>query len=612
MSGRIDDEKIEEIRNRLDIVEVVGSYLPLRRSGHNHLGLCPFHGEKSPSFNVNAVRQIFHCFGCGVGGNVFNFVMRMEGLTFPEAVRRLGERVGIEVAQEAPSPAELKRRHELELFGRINEAAALFYQQILLEDKGGAVARSYLKKRGYDGEAARRFRLGYATDRRDGLTAHLAAQGFDLAAVARLGLIRDERSGSGHCDLFRRRLLFPILDERGRVAAFGGRVLDDGMPKYLNSPESPIYHKGNVLYGLYQAREEMRKSDSAIVVEGYFDLMALHRAGFTASAATCGTALTVEQVRLLKRYAGRVLLLFDQDAAGLKATFRGMDVLLAEGVSAAVIELPSGDDPDSFLLRNGAEAFAARLQAARPVLELFMETTLARHGATIEGKAKAVEEISAKLKLLPSELERNLYLKLLAQRTGIDEGLLLRRTAPSRKAPTAASAPRSPLSTGVATTRNHVSSQAGVRTGSQKNDLVLKTQITLLKLIVFDRLSRRYFNADVLASLFLDANCRAVADAILSHAPDAESFTAEGVMDKLSDEQRSLLSGILVKGGEDVKEETEKIFADCKRKMELAFPKQRLSEIEQLLRLPEVVGDPERLRELQMEYREVQKKIKPS
>ncbi|HAD03179.1 MAG: DNA primase [Desulfuromonadales bacterium GWC2_61_20] len=581
MSGRIDDEKIEEIRNRLDIVEVVGSYLPLRRSGHNHLGLCPFHGEKSPSFNVNAVRQIFHCFGCGVGGNVFNFVMRMEGLTFPEAVRRLGERVGIEVAQEAPSPAELKRRHELELFGRINEAAALFYQQILLEDKGGAVARSYLKKRGYDGEAARRFRLGYATDRRDGLTAHLAAQGFDLAAVARLGLIRDERSGSGHFDLFRRRLLFPILDERGRVAAFGGRVLDDGLPKYLNSPESPIYHKGNVLYGLYQAREEMRKSDSAIVVEGYFDLMALHRAGFTASAATCGTALTVEQVRLLKRYAGRVLLLFDQDPAGLKATFRGMDVLLAERVSAAVIELPSGDDPDSFLLRAGAEAFAARLQAARPVLELFMETTLARHGATIEGKAKAVEEISAKLKLLPSELERNLYLKLLAQRTGIDESLLLRRTVASAKAAAAptvrAAAP--PAARAAATARKN----AGP--GS-----VIRAQELLLQMMVSDRAWRLRAAVEGVATLFSEAQRRGIAEVLLRQDERGEVFSLDAVFNLLSEEQSAILSGILV-NEQQLDGEGERIFADCRGTSVRGDVRRRSSELQQALRQAESDGD---------------------
>jgi len=582
MSGRIDDEKIEEIRNRLDIVEVVGSYLPLRRSGHNHLGLCPFHGEKSPSFNVNAVRQIFHCFGCGVGGNVFNFVMRMEGLTFPEAVRRLGERVGIEVAQEAPSPAELKRRQELELFVRINEAAALFYQQILLEDQGGAMARSYLKKRGYDGEAARRFRLGYATDRRDGLTAHLAAQGFDLAAVARLGLIREERSGSGHFDLFRRRLLFPIIDERGRVAAFGGRVLDDGMPKYLNSPESPIYHKGNVLYGLYQAREEMRKSDSAIVVEGYFDLMALHRAGFTASAATCGTALTVEQVRLLKRYAGRVLLLFDQDAAGLKATFRGMDVLLAEGVSAAVIELPSGDDPDSFLLRVGTEAFTERLQAARPVLELFMETTLARHGATIEGKAKAVEEISAKLKLLPSELERNLYLKLLAQRTGIDEGLLLRRTVPNPKGPTPPATAR-PVQ--LPATRAAAATRKNAGPGS-----VIRAQELLLQMMVSDREWRQRAATEGVATLFSEAQRRGIAEVLLRQDESGEVFSLDAVFNLLTEEQSAILSGILV-NEQQLDGEGERIFADCRGTSVRGDLRRRSSELQQALRQAESDGD---------------------
>jgi hypothetical protein len=241
MMGRIPEEKIQEIRERLDIVEVVSSYLPLKRSGANHQGLCPFHGEKTPSFNVNAPRQIFHCFGCGVGGNVFSFLMRMEGLSFPEAVRRLGERVGVEVEEETLSPVEEKRREEVERLVRINEVAADFYHRILLDEPEGAAARRYLRERGYDGEAARRFRLGYAPERWDALAKHLETKGFDPALVReKLGLVRPGRDGRSDYDLFRRRLLFPISDSRGQVVAFGGRVMDDSLPKYINSPESPV------------------------------------------------------------------------------------------------------------------------------------------------------------------------------------------------------------------------------------------------------------------------------------------------------------------------------------------------------------------------------------
>ena len=260
MTGRIPEEIIQEIRERTDIVEVVSGYLPLKRSGANHQGLCPFHGEKTPSFNVNSTRQIFHCFGCGVGGNVFAFLMQIEGLSFPEAVRRLGERAGVEVPEEAPSPTEQRRREEQERLVRINEVACDFYHRVLLEAPEGATARSYLRQRGYDGEVARRFRLGFAPDSWDALAKHLAQKGFDPELFReRLGLTRPGREGRGDIDLFRRRLLFPIFDLRGQVVAFGGRVLDDALPKYINSPESPIYHKGRTLFGLYQAREAMRR-----------------------------------------------------------------------------------------------------------------------------------------------------------------------------------------------------------------------------------------------------------------------------------------------------------------------------------------------------------------
>jgi DNA primase len=590
MTGRIAEEKIQEIRERCDIVEVVSSYLPLKRAGANHQGLCPFHSEKSPSFNVNSTRQIFHCFGCGVGGNVFSFLMRMEGLSFPEAVRRLGERVGVEVEEEAPTPEEERRREEAERLVRINEVACDFYHQILLEAPEGAAGRRYLKERGYGGETAREFRLGYAPERWEALAGHLAGKGFDPKwARDILGLTRTGKDGRGDYDLFRRRLLFPIFDLRGQVVAFGGRVLDDSLPKYINSPESPLYHKGRILYGLYQAKEGMRQSGEGIVVEGYFDQLALHRAGFVNVAATCGTALTEEHARLLKRYAKRVLLLFDQDSAGRKATFRAMDVLLAEGLPAAVVELDAGEDPDSFLRKRGVEAFRERLAAARPVLEVFMEATLAAHGEGIEGRARAVEEIAAKLRLLPSDIERSLYVKALAQRTGLAENLLGPKVRQGGRpaVQTTGSQPvrtGSPARAGGAPVENRRPQDPGA--ASRAQDL-------LLQMLVAEARIRQQASEVGAGALFLDEDRRIVAEMILG-CPDSDGLESVLNDSSLSESQKAILSGILIRDELVVAEDPERIFQDCRQAATREQRKIRSLELQQLIRQAEAAGEWER------------------
>lgn len=604
MTGRIAEEKIQEIRERSDIVEVVSSYLPLKRSGANHQGLCPFHSEKSPSFNVNSVRQIFHCFGCGVGGNVFSFLMRMEGLSFPEAVRRLGERVGVEVEAEALTPEDERRREESERLVRINEVACDFYHLVLLEAPEGAPGRRYLKERGYGGEIAREFRLGYAPERWEALAGHLAGKGFDPRwARDLLGLTRAGREGRGDYDLFRRRLIFPIYDLRGQVAAFGGRVLDDSLPKYINSPESPLYHKGRILFGLYQARERMRQGGEGIVVEGYFDQLALHRAGFANAVATCGTALTEEHARLLKRYAQRVLLLFDQDSAGRKATFRAMDVLLAEGLPAAVVELDAGEDPDSFLRKRGVEAFRERLAAARPVLEVFMEATLAAHGEGIEGRARAVAEIAAKLALLPSDIERSLYVKALAQRTGLAEDLLGSKARP-RLRPAAQAAVNPP---GPAAARQRTGGAPGENRRPRDPGAASRAQDLLLQMLVGEARIRQQAAEVGAAALFLDEDRRIVAEKILSF--DGRDGLESVLNDSLlSENQKAILSGILIRDEQLVAEDPERIFQDCRQTAARELQKVRSQELQLLIRQAEAAGEWERHSGLLRELTELKKR----
>jgi len=424
MSGQIVEGKINEVRERSDIIELVSQYVDLKRSGANHMGLCPFHSEKSPSFSVHAGRQFYHCFGCGVGGDVFSFLMQIEGLAFPDAVRRLAERAGIELEERQLSAEEERRQQHRDRLYRVNELAAEYFHQLLMEQPAGEPCRQYLKQRGYGRKAAGEYQIGYAADTWEGLHQYLQEQSVNAEDARTLGLIRPRKDGGSDYDLFRGRLMFPIYDLSGRPVAFGGRVLDDSKPKYINSPESPIYHKGRVLFGLYQARQAMRQSGEVILVEGYFDQLALYRAGFPQVVATCGTALTAEHARLLKRYVQRTILLFDQDEAGKQATFKAMTALQEEGVPALVIELPKGDDPDSFVQSQGADAFKQRLEQARPVMDLFMEDALQTAGIGVEQKVRAAETVVERIAELSSSMEQDLYLKELAGRSGIDLELL--------------------------------------------------------------------------------------------------------------------------------------------------------------------------------------------
>lgn len=453
----IPDDKVAEIRERVSILEVIGDYVSLKRSGANYQGLCPFHGEKTPSFNVNPARGIFHCFGCGVGGNVFTFVMKIEGLTFPEAVRFLAKRTGVTIEDRPLTAAEKQRQDERDLLYRINDLAATFYRRMLVEEQAGEPGRRYLERRGVDGATSEAYRLGFAPasaegERWDRLVRHLEQKRIPLEAAEKLGLIRRRTGGGGYYDLFRNRLIFTIADPQGRAIAFGARVLDDSLPKYINSPESLIYRKSEVLFGINLARQAMREQGKAIIVEGYFDHLALFQAEVRNAVATCGTALTPGHVKLLQRYAGSVLTLFDSDSAGAKATVRSMELFLDEGLSAGVIELPAGDDPDSFLKKEGGVAFAERVAKARPIFDFFFRSLLQQADTrTVAGKVAVVEELTPRLMKIGNDIERELYIKEIARVLGVDERLLQKKIG--RRPVTAAdlATPSAPRPTGSRT-----------------------------------------------------------------------------------------------------------------------------------------------------------------
>ena len=433
----IPDEKVREVRERAPILEVISDYMSLRKSGANYQGLCPFHGEKSPSFNVNPARGIFHCFGCGAGGNAVDFVMRMESLSFPQAVKFLAKRVGVDIPERPLTRDEKRKVDEQEQAYLINELACDFYRRVLESDEAGAAGRSYLERRGVDGETAATYRLGFAPAGWDNLAKHLQRKGIAPDQAEKLGLLRKREGKDGYYDTFRNRLLFTISALHGRAIGFGGRVMDDSLPKYINSPESLVYRKSEVLFGVDLAKKGMREKGSAIIVEGYFDHLALYRAGFTNVVATCGTALTPPHVKLLRRYAERVYMLFDGDEAGRKATVRSMELFLEEAYPARVIEVPQGDDPDTFIRREGADGFAPLMEKAQPIFEFFYRGMMRSLDIrSVEGKVAFVNEVSPRLLKIADPVERGLYEKEICRAVGIDQAMLQKKvgiTAPAAR-----------------------------------------------------------------------------------------------------------------------------------------------------------------------------------
>jgi len=404
--GRLSNEVIESVRAATDIVELVGQYVNLKRAGGSFKGLCPFHTEKTPSFFVRSDRQMYYCFGCQRGGDPFRFVMEHDGVSFTEAVRLLGQRAGIVV--EASREDE---GHD-ELYA-VAESAARFFVDTLHGPDGERV-RAYLAKRGISRQIAERFRLGAAPPAWDRLAQALRAEGFAEDKLLQLGLVARRKGGDGVYDVFRDRLVFPILSLSARVIGFGGRILPgpeaEGAPKYLNSPDSPIYHKSKILYGLAEARAAVRRADSAIITEGYLDFLSLFQAGIEQTVAACGTAFGPAQAALLHRYTHRAYILGDSDSAGRRAAVRAAGLLLEHGFLVHIVELPSGYDPDAFVREHGGAAMATRVREA-PGYVAYMKLLVDRRAGELAAKERVVRHLLADLGRLSDPLLQELYSK---------------------------------------------------------------------------------------------------------------------------------------------------------------------------------------------------------
>ena len=428
MAGQIPQRFIDDLLARIDVVEVVGERVQLKKTGRNYSGLCPFHQEKTPSFTVSADKQFYHCFGCGANGSALRFLMEYDNLRFPEAVEQLASRLGLEVPREgADDPrAQLRERKRREGVNLL-ELAAGFFRERLRMAEGGA-ARDYLQQRGLAEEIQRDFGIGYAPDAWEALKRHLDSQGVSEAVQIEYGLLVQREESGRTYDRFRDRIMFPIRDVRGRTIAFGGRVLGDAKPKYLNSPESPVFHKGRELYGLYEARQASPRLERLLIVEGYMDVVALAQFGIRNAVATLGTSTSEEHLARLFRMVDEVVFCFDGDRAGRQAASRALEAVLPQmldGRQARFLFLPEGEDPDTLIRREGTEAFENRIVCASPLSEfLFDQAARGRDLAQVEERQRFASDVIKAAQRLPQGMLQTVLLAELARRTGIEPSRL--------------------------------------------------------------------------------------------------------------------------------------------------------------------------------------------
>lgn len=576
--GLLTPEVKEEIRRRVDLVALISQHAALKRAGRYYKGLCPFHQEKTPSFYVDPDRGLFHCFGCGAGGDLFDFVMRTGSLTFMEAAQELARRAGVPLET---SPEAARQASERDQLYRALDAARDYYQA-QLRGRAGEKARAYLRRRGVSAEIVGQFRLGYAPPGWEGLLDALSPKGYAAAVLERAGLAQARGGGDGYFDIFRDRLIFPIADLQERTVGFGGRALDDGQPVYLNSRETPVFAKGRVLYALPAARDAIREVGEALVVEGYMDALACHQFGFRHAVASLGTALTADQVALLRRFASRVVLVYDSDQAGEAAAERGLALFEEAEMGVRVAVLPAGEDPDSFLRRVGPEAFARLLAEAMPMFEYRVEQAQRRHDVTTrEGKIALADELLTVIQTVANPVRKAEYLRALAERFDMSEEALRQRLRvrerPGRAATARAAAEVLP-----------------------RRDRAREEAERLLLHVMVQEPARRAAVATVLsAETFATPAHRALAAALLA-APAADLGT---LREGLDDEAAALLARLALASPPVTERDKERAIADALRYLAQVEPaaaeRRRLWEA---LQAAQQSGNEEELRRLQAAY----------
>ncbi|MCM8814138.1 MAG: DNA primase [Candidatus Omnitrophica bacterium] len=558
---------IREVQERCDIVELVSRYVPLKRAGKNLKACCPFHHEKTPSFIVSPDKQIFHCFGCGAGGDVFAFLMKQERMEFPEAVRALAERAGMQLPSDGP-PGLQAESPTVHLY-RINELACRYFQQMLFAPEAAA-ARAYLQQRRISEPTRQRFRIGYAPERWQGVIDYLSGQGVPPDETVAAGLAVRSEQGRMY-DRFRGRVIFPISNIQGKISGFGGRIVaertgDQQTAKYINSPETAVYHKSKNLFGLYHARQEIQRLDGVLIVEGYFDCIIPAQFGIGNVVASLGTALTVDHARLLRRYSRNVTVVFDADAAGENAVLRGADILMAEGLQVRVARLPAGCDPDTAVLREGPERFKTIVQSAVSLFDFSWQMACARHDKkTPEGKARIAADILQLIGKIKDVLLRTAYVKQLAELLDMPERVLRQHAAlgecavalPPRAAATACCA-------------------------AEQRSPVLVSAERLLLAMLFDE---SQYLADLKAALspaeFTDPQVRAAVEELLGEFErSGRSVRPADLLHRLNDRQAAALVCDLIARDFGIQDHR-KTFEDCVRKIKTDAIKKQIRQLQQ-------------------------------
>lgn len=571
---------IDEIQARADIAELIGRYVPLKRAGRHFKANCPFHKEKTPSFMVNAEKQIFHCFGCGAGGNIFGFLMQHDRLTFPEAVRQLAEHVGIRV----PDRQDDERSSEQAQLIALNEKICRYFERVLQHPTTGRPARAYLDKRGVPETARARFRLGLAPAGWSGLLTAAKSSGVTAQQLEAGGLIIRGKNGS--YDRFRSRIMCPIQDVRGRVVGFGGRSLDGREPKYLNSPETAVYTKGRHLFGLAQAKDAIIASKRAVLVEGYFDCIGLVDAGIADTISPLGTALTSDQARLLKRYAEQVILAFDPDAAGEQATLRGIDLLVEAGLQVRIAQIPKGMDPDECVRAYGTERFSALLDQSVTIFECLLASAVKQHPPTrIESKVRAAQFVLPTIAKVPDAMLRREYVRLLADRLRLDEGAVLEELGKAQPH----AAPASPARPAGGPARSGGAAAQGA-------------QRLLTALILEDPGRLDEVGADVLSEVDDPALQRILQTAGELHARRS-GVTPAQIASRLSEEGHGGLVGALVELAESVSAKGDAL-DDCLRRLQAGRRARELAALREAIQAAQTSGREDEMQRLLGQYQE--------
>ena len=541
MGGYIPDELVEEIRDRSDIVEVISDRVLLKKSGANYKGLCPFHSEKTPSFTVSPAKQIFHCFGCNEGGNVYQFVMKIENLSFPDSVLLLARRYGINIVEQKVKGVNSSQKNTLY---DVNAMAAEFFQRQLSELPQGKTAREYLRKRGITKNIIESFKIGYASPSWDGVHQFLKKKGISADIQNSAGLIKERENGGGYVDRFRERIIFPISDSEGRIVGFGGRVLNDtdSRPKYLNSPETLVYKKGNILYGLHITKDLIRKSKDAFLVEGYFDLITAYQHGIKNVIATSGTALTEDHARLLRRYTETVTLVFDGDEAGSNASNRGGIVLLNGGVKVKVIPLPQGNDPDSFIREKKGDGFFNISKGSKPFMEYIINKESAESDLkSIDGRVKCINAVIPFLSLMNNSVEKSMYISSLAEKTGVSEKAIMDEMS-----------------------KNKVKDKAKVKEVLTSTSSSNKAERILVQLMLLDNKNIEKIKKHISVDDFKDNDMAKISSLLFTLSESNDNIAISHIMDKLSEDKlKKLISEMVF---EDIEyQDVDKNISDCIR-----------------------------------------------